>query len=385
MTQIRSAKKTLTDGCIMVTITLAMLTGLEVAGRLLGVVGHMAASSPAISAEDAIGLKQSWGKQHLTDSAGSFNEYVTYVEFREKPHVSATLNIDNEGRRRVPGSCEHAQAFTVMAFGGSTMFGAGVPDPFTIPAYLADMLNRQSRCVRVVNYGSGWWQSSQSLIQLLEVIKQGVRPQVVIFYDGINEVNAVGFGGTPGGIAPDAGAALKQAFELDTTSDWARFAQASLVVRTLRSGLFPGRHKDRDNAYSIPAADIPGYATSLATIYATNVRTVNALAREYGFAAYFFLQPVPMIAGKHNTTLEEAAFKERASTRGWEAAFFRQSYHAFAQHPYLRSIANYYDLSRIFDGMTEDLYLDSEHLLPEGNKIVAERIARELPLPPPLH
>lgn len=378
----RSARQILTDGCIIVTITLAALIGLEGAGRLVSVIKRMAAHDPVSSAEEAIRQKQSWGKQHEADAADSFDEYMTYVEFRSKPHVSATLNVDSEGRRRVPGSCEDASAFTVMTFGGSTMFGAGVPDVYTIPAYLAETLNHQGRCVRVVNYGNSWWQSSQSLIQLVEAIKRGARPQAVVFYDGINEVDAVGFGAPPGGIAPDVAAAFKEALTPPSagTSDWTRVAQSSIVVRTLRRMLFPTPGKDPSNDYSIREADMPALVQSLVDVYAANVRIVNGLAREYGFAAYFFLQPVPMLAAKHNTPLEAAVLKERADIRGWEGALFRQSYAAFARQPYLRSLANYHDISGLFDGMTAELYQDSEHLLPEGNRLVAERIARELRL-----
>lgn len=374
-------RRVLTDICIVVTVTLTMAAGLEVTARLVSAARRSPAREQHTMAEETIGLRQSWGRQHAADAAGALDQYMPYVEFREREYASPTLNIDREGRRRVPGSCERDSAVTVLTFGGSTMFGAGVPDEYTIPAYLAADFNRQGHCVRIINYGSSWWQSSQSLVQLIEVIKHGMRPQVVIFYDGINEVNAVGFGGVPGGIAPDAAAALRQAFEPDRMQAWARVAQSSVLVRTLGRMLFPVRHKAPDNDFSLPESEVPGSAAAVADVYATNVRTVNALAREYGFAAHFFLQPVPMIGGKRNTVLEEAVFSARARARGWERALFHRAYRAFGRHPYLRSLSNFHDISGIFDGMTGELYQDSEHLLPEGNRIVAERIARELTLP----
>ncbi|MBI5912310.1 MAG: SGNH/GDSL hydrolase family protein [Betaproteobacteria bacterium] len=371
-------KSNLVDACIVVTITLAMLAGLEIAARLVKQVRDIMYPSNVASPENAILHKQIWGKQHQIDAAGESAMHVTYVEFREKPYASTTLNIDSEGRRWVPGSCEKNDAFTVFTFGGSTMYGAGVPDQYTIPAYFAELLNREGRCIKVVNYGSGWWQSSQSLIQLIEVLKKGIRPQLVIFYDGINEVNAVAYGGTPGGIDPEAEAALKRALDSDNRSVWNSIAQHSLIVRALTRRLFPGHQKTAHNEYSVPEADRLGYASALVNVYATNVRTVDALAREYGFAAYFFLQPCPMIARKNNSVLEEAVFRERAKNRKWEADFFRLSYSIFRRNPYLASNAKYHDISGIFDGMTAELFQDSEHLLPEGNRIVAERIAQEI-------
>ena len=205
---------------------------------------------------------------------------------------------------------------------------------------------------------------------------------MVIFYDGINEINAVTFGGVPGGIDPNAEAALERALEPDDPSVWDSIARHSVAVRILRPLLFPSSGKNAENEYSVPEADRPGTARALVDIYASNVRIVDALAREYGFAAYFFLQPCPMIAKKKNTVMEEAAFGERLERRKWEAEFFRLSYEAFARHPYLAGNPRYHDLSGIFDGRSEALYIDSEHLLPEGNRIVAERIAREIVIPP---
>jgi hypothetical protein len=38
----------------------------------------------------------------------------------------------------------------------------------------------------------------------------------------------------------------------------------------------------------------------------------------------------------------------------------------------------FFDISAIFDDVSEELFVDSGHLLPEGNKIIAERMAREI-------
>ena len=379
MTRLRGA---LTNVCIVVTMALVIGVGLEGTARLLSAAWQ--ASPPLLehSAKNALLLKQPWGAQHLADTgAGPLDQYVPYVEFREREYTSATLNVDRQGRRRVPGSCERDDKVTVMAFGGSTMFGAGVPDEHSIPAYLAAGLNRDGRCVSVVNYGSSWWQSSQSMIQLIEALKHGARPAIVIFYDGINEVNAVTFGGVAGGIAPDVAAVFAQVFDPDDVRGWGRVARHSLLVRTLTAWLLPSRHKTADNDYVPAEADRPASIRALVDIYAANVGMVTVLAKEFGFTAHFFLQPVPMIAGKHLTPLEEAAFQERARVRGWEREWFREAYRGFVAHPGLQGLPNFSDISGIFDGIREELYLDSEHLLPEGNRLVAERIIQELTLP----
>ena len=151
-----TVKDKLIDACIIITITLVILVGLEIAARILKEVRDISFASSVEAPADSIILKQAWGKQALTDGVSLADMYVPYVEFREGPYTSATINVDEEGRRRVPHSCERENAFTILMFGGSTMFGAGVPDQFTIPAYLADTWNQGNRCIKIVNYGAGW-------------------------------------------------------------------------------------------------------------------------------------------------------------------------------------------------------------------------------------
>ena len=65
----------------------------------------------------------------------------------------AYITVDR-GRRRttdVPASARH----TVFVLGGSTIYGAEVPDAYTIPSYLQRLLNaRQPGVWRVANCGS---------------------------------------------------------------------------------------------------------------------------------------------------------------------------------------------------------------------------------------
>jgi hypothetical protein len=370
-----AVKTKLIDVCIIVTITLAMLVGLELAARLLSYADERN------SREDVWSLtvqKQEWGKQYLVDDAGTSWRHATYVEFREKPYTSPTINVDSEGRRRVPGSCERENAFTIWTFGGSTMFGYGAPDQFTIPAYLATIFSRGSRCAKVVNYGAAYWQSSQSLVQLIQALARGGRPDAVIFYDGINEVGIVASGGAPGGIASDAESLLERALDPPQLGIPDRIARQSVLIRTLRNRVFRIPQKGRDEERSRIVADIPGQARAVAGIYAQNVRMVDALANEYGFKAYFFLQPFPLISGKKGTDMEKAILRKETEQWDREADIFRSFYLAFGQNAYLASHPRYFDISGMFDGMAQELYADSAHLLPEGNKLVAERIAEEM-------
>src|SRR5580692_13105203 len=78
----------------------------------------------------------------------------------------------------------------VWTFGGSTVYGTGVPDWATLPSYLSRNLNGDDRtCVVVTNFGDESYISTQELILLIEQLKRGGNPDIVIFYDGFNDAH----------------------------------------------------------------------------------------------------------------------------------------------------------------------------------------------------
>ena len=363
------------QACVIFVLVLALLAGLEAAARIAKFV-----KSQFNSAGNRILLKQQWGKQLAVDQGHLEWRYENYVGYREQAVRSSTTNVDGKGRRAVPGNCRDSSTAPslILLFGGSTMFGYGVPDQFTVPAYLASALDRSGRCVEILNYGAGWWQSSQSVIQLLIALREGVRPSAVVFYDGINDVDVVAFGGAPGGMPPDADELLGSAFEDE--AGWKNILRNSVFFRVTARLLSGGRGKSAENAFVNDRKGFQEAAAGIVQVYVHNVRAVEALAREYGFDAYFFLQPFPVISGKTNTLLENEAFRERARYREGEAELIRAAYDAWRNDPFLRRDRRFHDISRIFDGMTQELYVDTEHLLPEGNRLVAEKMANEIRL-----
>ncbi len=373
-------KTRLVDACIIVTVTLAMLLGLELAARVAKFGKN--ALFPAPEAPSTV-LKQAWGRQYQSDERGLTYRHVDYVEFREEPYRSKTITVDEHARRFVPGNCERADAFTIWMFGGSTMFGYGAPDESTIPAYLARILKRDGRCAKVVNFGAASWQSSQELIQLIECLKRGQRPRAVIFYDGVNDSTTDGEGNSIGGIDSRARKLLRQAFREDEISVLKLVAQRSVLVSAV-SKRIPGIGQDLDEeAPSVAPEGIPGRAKAMAAIYLQNMRLADLLAREHGFAAYFFLQPFPFISGKKLTPLERETFAGTAYPPGsGYPDLIRNFYTAVREEMALNAHPGHFDLSGIFDGLTNELFADEDHLLPEGNRIVAERIAAEIAQPP---
>ncbi len=360
------------DAWIIVVVAGVLALALELSGRALArSEEHQPLTHPVIE-------RQEWGPQYLRDLAPYRwrHDHHAYVEFRESPYASATINIGAGGVRMTPGSCESPKPDAIVfMFGGSTMLGVGVPDRFTVPAYFARLANTGGRCVRVVNYGAGWWQSSQSLTLLTDLLRHGARPDVVVFYDGINDIDVVTYGGTPGGIAPDAAVLLNLGIHNDLVNVKRAVLQNSGSLWLATRFLLPRSKGISTALVSRAPEDASRRADEIVQVYRGNLMVLEALERQFGFVGYAIWQPFPLIARKTLTPAEQQVFATRLKEKPWEPAFVSSVYERIRSDAYLAARPRFRDLSAIFDGETQEQFVDVEHLLPAGNDRVAARLA----------
>lgn len=92
------------------------------------------------------------------------------------------LNVKDGSRLTVLASSIDYEE-TLHFFGGSTMWGANVSDKNTIPSNISKNLN-----IRAINYGEQAYNSRQELNLLLDKIDSFQTNDIVIFYDGVNDV-----------------------------------------------------------------------------------------------------------------------------------------------------------------------------------------------------
>lgn len=72
---------------------------------------------------------------------------------------------------------------SVYFLGGSTMWGWGAPDNGTIPALFSSISGMPS-----YNKGERGFNSRQGIARLVNLLAQGEKIDIVIFYDGVNDV-----------------------------------------------------------------------------------------------------------------------------------------------------------------------------------------------------
>ena len=319
-----------------------------------------------------------WATAYFDEFARSVRiDWRPYVEWWQRPYRGAYVTLDERGLR--PTSGEEAAsdgALHILCFGGSTMMGMGARDSATIPVILARRLAELGYKAAVTNYGQLGHNSTQEVISLYQLLKRGARADIALFYDGINEMICAEQTGKADRVFNDASRAAE--FNLlhpSRRGDLLRAALVALMPRSLRRlrrltglawrGPLPTQEAD------LSQIDMADLARQVIDVYAANLRLVRLLAREHGLRTLFFWQPV--LVTKTVKSPDEERFEADYTT---DVAGRRRLYHAVLaerrRRAELAAAADAIDLSAIFDGLADPVYIDAYHLSETGNTAIAE-------------
>jgi lysophospholipase L1-like esterase len=279
--------------------------------------------------------------------------------------------------------CKGKLVTQVWMFGGSTLYGSGVPDWATIPSFLAKDLNATGKsCIEITNFGTEAYNSNQELLLLLEQLKAGRRPDAVIFYDGVNDSYTGVF--QPGIATAHMQYAQISARVESKLAGKLEFLRHSYALMLVRRMVAPKQNQD---PASIEAAT-KIKATQTLDNYEANLRMVRSLANIYHFTVYSFWQPSLAYGNKPIVPYEAGLIRVDANSPDGSALKpMRLAY----QEAERRSAANgdFIFLGGALDAEQEPLYLDEWHLGPKGNELIAQAIAKRLPadfaVPPTAH
>ncbi len=303
-------------------------------------------------------------------------DWRPYIGWAQRPYRGVHVTLDERGLRPTPGEREAGPgALRILCFGGSTMMGMGARDDATIPAVLARLLAERGCRAAVTNLGQLGYNSTQEVIQLAQLLKEGARVDIVIFYDGINEMMCAEQSGAADGVFYQA--SRRAEFNLlhpDRRRDLVAAALIAALPRTMRRlraltglpllGPLPRGGPD------LAAIDVALLARQVAAAYAANIRLVRLLAAAHRFQPLFFWQPV--ITTKRQKSADEQFFETEFTA---DVAARRRLYAAIIEerrrHPDFAAAADAIDLSRLFDDCAEPVYIDLYHLSEAGNAAVA--------------
>ncbi len=306
--------------------------------------------------------KEFWEEQGKLQSVN----FHPYYHWKQPRYAGKYINIDAAGVRKTVRDPDVVVGKKIFMFGGSTLWGHGSPDEGTIPSIVQSLLGD---AYDVYNYGEDGFVSSQELNYLLHQLALDNVPDVVIFYDGVND----GYAGAYSPAIPRDPQNLRMDYlnkseygfvQLIANSNYNKLAK--YIVRKVRGGKIGSEEWDK-----LVEPNIEKNAKDVVKLYEAHIKQVQALAKEYGFKAYFFWQPnlfsltkkmLPhaedevrsaspvMVKSQHQVYLEA---KEKFSNREKEKIFF---------------------LGNIFDDVEQPIYFDWCHISPEGNRLIAEKM-----------
>ena len=214
--------------------------------------------------------------------------------------VERTPRLTYPGSRRTVGNSSSEDALAIWVFGGSAVWGVGAPDDETIPSHMAALLNGKLGIDSTVrNLGRRGYVSTQEVIYLMRELQAGRRPDVVVFYNGVNDAAAVSLWPEfPGAhVSFDT---VRDRFEsTDEDGDIGWFARSTGLYKASRivldrvetdpferDGIIVYADRDTDST--------PNYrwlAERGIDLWLFNARVIDGLARTYGFIPLMAFQP----------------------------------------------------------------------------------------------
>jgi len=111
------------------------------------------------------------------------NPYSIVVDGVRKTLDSTTCRVPSVNEENAG-----AKPKVVWFYGGSTMYGLGVPWWDTIPSKFVDEANQNGACVIAVNFGVPFHFSRQEAIYFVSNLMKERAPDAVIFLDGLNDL-----------------------------------------------------------------------------------------------------------------------------------------------------------------------------------------------------
>ncbi len=123
----------------------------------------------------------SWTPEYFAEDARSSARWCPYSYWVGKRFHSRYLNINSQGLRRTwrgPRTLrdDTGKAIRIYTFGGSTMWGEGARDDYTIASWLQRMLDETPYRVKVTNYAEDGYVSTQEALFLAKQLRSATCP-----------------------------------------------------------------------------------------------------------------------------------------------------------------------------------------------------------------
>lgn len=302
---------------------------------------------------------EEWAGRLFAEFASQRHVYRDFVIWTLKPFAGETITVDRDGIRRHGNTNGAARSASIWVFGGSTIWGDGAPDNMTIPAYLEQVTGK-----RTANFGQLAYIAHQGLNALMQESLTGSRPELVVFYDGYNDV-AVQCRTDRSTYSSQYEGVLSQLVTM-ADQDTPRIAMVAAPLQKTLLRLF----SDERRPFGYDCDANPEKAELVAKGLIQDWKIAKSIVEANGGRFLAVLQPSAFV-GTPNTEYLKAV-SENPDQRAQHQAVY-----PIIRRELARSGVEFLDLSAIFDG-PDKVYVDQAHVAPKGNKKVADAIAAHL-------
>lgn len=312
-----------------------------------------------------------WATKHFKEFANLPTEYKSYVGWRRLPFKGETINIDDNGLRVTPQSEKVNDTSKLVAFlGGSTMWGTGSNDINTIPAQFAALANGT---YRVLNLAETSYNAFQGYLFLKIKTIEGLKPDIIVCYDGINEITALDLAVKPfSHIRERQINEAMQGMDRNEVMSFRYFFIRPLKIfidkLKMLVRLKQGNKKTFGNDNKMESERVKQVASGLLESWQSS----KDLADKIGAEFIGILQPTIYLGHPKKDYLH---IDENVGPK------FQALYAEIARmlnEPKYRDLSKgIVDLTAAFDG-NEHIYIDNMHVSPNGNKIIAEKILNRI-------
>ena len=359
------------------SITLLLLICIEILSSLILAVVLTIENSGydrRVNANAYIEQDKLWLEDYYKEFHQQHISWEPYVYWRYTPYKGHYINIDEKGLRRT-WNTGISRRKRIFVFGGSTVWGTGVRDDFTIPSFISRILSLEKGLnVEVINFGQSGYVTTQEIIALLRLLQNGQIPDLVIFYDGINDSFSA-FQSREAGIPQNE---FNRYAEFNSGRSILLSARNLIVNSATLRGMkgFMNRLKRKriiDESMSL-SNNTSNFNKLLydkvVEVYQANIRYANQIAREFKFKTLFYWQPTVFTKGDNKSSYEKVQ----------ELTMFEVRDEFLRINKIIGKIthSNFTDLSNIFKDYKEPLYVDEFHLGEKGNELIARYMVQDI-------
>jgi len=321
--------------------------------RIIAAVSDAIKTRPA----NSLGETLAWIATRSSDSIWRPGIYRSYVGWRDVPRASEGVNVEGRYLQRRTLNNPASGEPKIYFFGGSTMWGTGVDDASTIPSLFAARTGIHSE-----NFGEAGYVAHQNLALLILLLQAGHRPDLVVFYDGVNDA----WHKCRAELTPQShereqqfNTAIRSSALRDSFSHY--FAPVMAAAENISTELRRASRRAHYNCHAEQAK-----AKQIAENMIRDWQFAKHLVEWHGGRFIGLLRPLAQFS---RTVLDQVE-DERLEQLGPQF----QAVYPMLREAVARIGGDFHDLVSVLD-VNEPVYLDFCHLSAAGNRRVAGKIA----------